>query len=80
MAGPEIEKIKNAGVIGAGGAGFPSHVKFDAHVDTLIINAAECEPMIHADKQILVNYFDRVYEGHEGCSKPYRCRQGCTCP
>ncbi len=30
MAKPEIEKIKNAGVIGAGGAGFPSHVKFDA--------------------------------------------------
>jgi Na+-translocating ferredoxin:NAD+ oxidoreductase RnfC subunit len=63
MAKPEIEKIKNAGVIGAGGAGFPSHVKFDAHVDTLIINAAECEPMIHADKQILINYFDRVFEG-----------------
>ena len=63
MAGPEIEKIKNAGVIGAGGAGFPSHVKFDAHVDTLIINAAECEPMIHVDQQILVHYFDRVYEG-----------------
>jgi len=63
MAGLEIEKIKNAGVIGAGGAGFPSHIKFDSHVDTLIINAAECEPMIHADKQILVNYFDRVYEG-----------------
>jgi Na+-translocating ferredoxin:NAD+ oxidoreductase RnfC subunit len=65
MAKPEIEKIKNAGVIGAGGAGFPSHVKFDARVDTLIINAAECEPMIHVDKQILVNYFDRVYEGIE---------------
>lgn len=63
MAKPGIEKIKNAGVIGAGGAGFPSHVKFDAQIDTLIINAAECEPMIHADKQILVNYFDRVYEG-----------------
>jgi Na+-translocating ferredoxin:NAD+ oxidoreductase RnfC subunit len=63
MARPEIEKIKNAGVIGAGGAGFPSHVKFDARVDTLIINAAECEPMIHADKQILVNYFGRVYDG-----------------
>jgi Na+-translocating ferredoxin:NAD+ oxidoreductase RnfC subunit len=62
-ARPEIEKIKNAGVVGAGGAGFPSHVKFDAHVDTLIINAAECEPMIHVDKQILINYFDRVYEG-----------------
>jgi len=63
MAKPEIEKIKNAGVIGAGGAGFPSHVKFDARVDTLIINGAECEPMIHADKLILINYFDRVYEG-----------------
>ena len=63
MAKPEIEIIKNAGIVGAGGAGFPSHVKFDASVDTLIINGAECEPMIHVDNQLLEKYFDRVFEG-----------------
>jgi Na+-translocating ferredoxin:NAD+ oxidoreductase RnfC subunit len=63
MPGTEIEIIKNAGIVGAGGAGFPSHVKFNAKVDTLIVNAAECEPLIHVDKHILQDNFDRVYEG-----------------
>ena len=60
MAKPEIEIIRNAGIVGAGGAGFPSHVKFDTNVDTLIVNAAECEPMIHVDKQLLEKYFTKV--------------------
>lgn len=59
----EIEIIKNAGIVGAGGAGFPSHVKFNARVDTLIVNGAECEPMIHVDKLLLENHFDKVFEG-----------------
>ena len=63
MAKPEIEIIRNAGIVGAGGAGFPSHVKFDTSVDTLIVNAAECEPMIHVDKQLLEKYFTKVFEG-----------------
>ena len=63
MAKPEVEIIKNAGIVGAGGAGFPSHVKFDASVDTLIINGAECEPMIHVDAQLLEKYFGKVAEG-----------------
>lgn len=44
-----IEKVKNAGVVGAGGAGFPTHVKLDSKVKNLIINAASCEPLITAD-------------------------------
>ncbi|MCL5073162.1 MAG: SLBB domain-containing protein [Actinobacteria bacterium] len=58
-----IEIIKNAGIVGAGGAGFPSHVKFNAQADTLIINGAECEPMIHVDKLLLKYDFGKVYEG-----------------
>lgn len=38
------EAIKNAGVVGAGGAGFPAHVKAASQVDTVIANGAECEP------------------------------------
>jgi Na+-translocating ferredoxin:NAD+ oxidoreductase RnfC subunit len=63
MSKPEIENIRNAGVVGAGGAGFPSHVKFDTQVDTLIVNAAECEPLIHVDKQLLQHRFEKVYDG-----------------
>ncbi|MCL4377544.1 MAG: SLBB domain-containing protein [Actinobacteria bacterium] len=63
MTYPELEIIKNAGIVGAGGAGFPTHVKLDARVDTLIVNGAECEPLIHVDKQLLECYFEKVYEG-----------------
>lgn len=48
-----IRAIRNSGLVGLGGAGFPAHVKFnipdDKEVDTLIINAAECEPYITVD-------------------------------
>ena len=49
------EAVKNAGVIGAGGAGFPTHVKIGGKTDTLIINGAECEPLIHVDRALLAN-------------------------
>lgn len=44
------DMIKAAGVVGAGGAGFPTHVKLNAKAEYLIINAAECEPLIETDK------------------------------
>jgi Na+-translocating ferredoxin:NAD+ oxidoreductase RnfC subunit len=47
------EIVKNAGVVGAGGAGFPAHVKLEADVDTLIVNGAECEPLLAKDRAIL---------------------------
>jgi len=63
MTGPELEIIKNAGIVGAGGAGFPAHVKFDSKVETLIVNGAECEPLIHVDKQLMEKHFEKVFEG-----------------
>jgi len=63
MSELEIEIIKNAGVVGAGGAGFPTHIKLNAQIETLIINGAECEPLINVDKQLMQFYFDKVYEG-----------------
>ncbi len=58
-----IEDIANIGVIGAGGAGFPTHVKLASHPDTLIMNAAECEPLLHKDMEILHHYSDEVLDG-----------------
>ncbi|MDD5660015.1 MAG: SLBB domain-containing protein [Actinomycetota bacterium] len=58
-----VELIKNAGVVGAGGAGFPTHVKLSAKVDTLIVNGAECEPLINVDRQLIEKCFDKIYEG-----------------
>jgi Na+-translocating ferredoxin:NAD+ oxidoreductase RnfC subunit len=59
----KVDEIAEAGVVGAGGAGFPTHVKLAAHADTLLINAAECEPLLHKDKEVLRDHVDGVIEG-----------------
>ena len=48
------ETIKAAGIVGAGGAGLPTHVKLDAKAECLIVNAAECEPYITSDHRLLL--------------------------
>jgi len=58
-----VEEIAEAGVVGAGGAGFPTHVKLAARADTVLINAAECEPLLHKDKELLREYVDLVIQG-----------------
>lgn len=63
MADTAIQHVFEAGVVGAGGAGFPTHVKLSGKADTVIINAAECEPLLHKDKELLRTYVDDVLEG-----------------
>ncbi len=58
-----VEDIQEAGVVGAGGAGFPTHVKLAGKADTVLVNAAECEPLLHKDKEVLREYVDDVIEG-----------------
>lgn len=48
-----ITKIKDAGIVGAGGGGFPTHVKVAASVDTVVVNGAECEPLLRVDQQLM---------------------------
>ncbi|MBU4273146.1 MAG: SLBB domain-containing protein [Planctomycetes bacterium] len=62
---PEItvKEILEAGVVGAGGAGFPTHVKLAGKADSLLLNAAECEPLLHKDKEVLRTFADDVLEG-----------------
>lgn len=57
-----LEKIKTAGVVGAGGAGFPTQVKLDCRADCLVVNAAECEPLLQTDKFIMTKYADEIIE------------------
>ena len=45
-----LEKIAAAGVVGCGGAGFPTHVKLKGQFDCLIVNGAECEPLLRTDR------------------------------
>ena len=62
-----IEKIKNSGVVGMGGACFPTHVKLsppkDCVIDTLIINAVECEPYLTADHRLMLEHPDEIIVG-----------------
>lgn len=54
-----ISKIaRQAGVVGAGGAGFPTHVKLDAQVEIVILNGAECEPLMSVDQNIMLKDAD----------------------
>lgn len=64
-----LAKIKNAGIVGLGGAGFPTHVKLspppDSKIDSIILNAAECEPYLTTDHRVLLEKTDRVVLGLE---------------
>ena len=58
-----IERVKAAGVVGAGGAGFPTHVKLSAKAELLIVNAAECEPLIEVDKYLCRTFAPDIVRG-----------------
>ena len=53
MSNELIAAVVQAGIVGAGGAGFPTHVKLNAKADTVIINGAECEPLLRVDQQLM---------------------------
>lgn len=55
-----LERVRAIGVVGAGGAGFPTYRKLEARAETVIVNAAECEPLLHKDKEILRHNLDPV--------------------
>jgi len=55
--------VQKAGVVGAGGAGFPAHVKIDAEVEYVIANGAECEPLIHKDGELMERFAEEIVEG-----------------
>lgn len=67
-AGNLMDIIREAGIVGMGGATFPTHVKLSSgigKVDTIIVNASECEPYITADERLLREQPDRVLRGLE---------------
>ena len=64
-----LEKVKEAGIVGLGGAGFPTHVKLnppkDCKIDTVIVNGAECEPYLTTDYRLLMEQPEKVVKGLE---------------
>ncbi len=60
-----IEIVKNAGIVGMGGAGFPTYVKLKPGkpIEAVLINACECEPMLTADHRVMLEYADDIIYG-----------------
>ncbi|MBQ9806069.1 MAG: SLBB domain-containing protein [Clostridia bacterium] len=52
--------MREAGVVGAGGAGFPSYAKLNQAADTIILNCAECEPLLKLHRQVLARYAKEI--------------------
>lgn len=68
-----LEKIKQSGIVGLGGATFPTHIKYtppkDKTIDVLIINGAECEPYLTCDHRLMVEKTDEILKAIELVSK-----------
>lgn len=64
-----IERVKNAGIVGLGGATFPTHVKLstpeDKKVEYIIVNAAECEPYLTSDHRVMLENGEELVKGLE---------------
>ena len=73
-----VEIIKNAGIVGMGGAGFPTAVKLKPAkpVDTILLNGCECEPLLAADHRVLLEYADDVIFGLRMIIKAVGAKKG----
>ncbi len=71
-----LKDIEQNGVVGAGGAGFPTHIKLDSKPDILIMNAAECEPLLHKDIEMLKNYSSEAILGLEMAMEVTHAKKG----
>lgn len=58
-----VKRIFDSGIVGLGGATFPTAIKFGKKVSTLIINGAECEPYITCDHRLMVEYTEAIMQG-----------------
>ncbi len=70
------EIIRSAGVVGAGGAGFPSHVKAASSVEFVIGNGAECEPLLHKDLELMIREPEEITDGFLRLMKATGAKKG----
>lgn len=80
---PSIQDIRNkardAGLVGAGGAGFPTHVKLAGEAEIYIVNGAECEPLLKVDQQLGEKYAEELVRGLELAMHSVCAREGIIC-
>ena len=75
-----IEKVKNAGIVGMGGATFPCHVKLSpppgSKAECVIINAVECEPYLTADHRLMLEHTEEILVGLQLIMKAVDVKKG----
>lgn len=64
-----LNLVKEAGIIGAGGAGFPTHAKLTSKAEYILLNGAECEPLLRVDQQLMEQFPDEVIKGLDAAGK-----------
>ena len=70
------ETLREAGVVGAGGAGFPTYVKAQSQVEFVIANGAECEPLIHKDAELMKHFPAEILAGMNAMMDATGARSG----
>lgn len=81
LSADDIRKlVREAGIVGLGGATFPAHVKLspppEKKIDTVVINGAECEPYLTADHRLMLEKPDEIIFGLQAMLKALSAREG----
>ncbi len=73
-----IDIVKNAGIVGMGGAGFPTYVKLQPKnpIEAVLLNGCECEPLLTADHRLLLEYADQIIYGLKAIMKAVNAPKG----
>lgn len=74
-----VEILKDNGVVGAGGAGFPTHVKVNAKVEHVLVNGAECEPLLRVDQQLMAQNAREMLSGLKLVMERVESKKGIVC-
>lgn len=71
-----LEQVKNAGIVGCGGAGFPTHIKWNvSNVEHFVINAVECEPLLNTDKYLIRHFADYIVAACEKAAEHLQAKE-----
>ena len=74
-----VDKVRAAGVVGAGGAGFPTHIKLQFDVQRVLANGASCEPLLTSDPYLMEHHSDLVLDGLATAVECTAAAQGTIC-
>jgi len=74
-----IERVRDAGVVGAGGAGFPTHIKLNTEAEVVIANGIECEPLLKVDRKLMETYPQEIVEGLRVAMRITNAQKGLIC-